>query len=63
MNLIERLFIPDYSLFTMIAILSIQTAVFVMSNMWLWLIAIPVFIVESWIQYSLFGEYEDEDEE
>lgn len=63
MNLIERLFIPDYSLFTMIAILSIQTAVFAMGNIWLWLIAIPVFIFESWIQYNLFGEYEDEDEE
>jgi hypothetical protein len=60
MNLIERLFIPDYSFFFMISALVISTSAMVFDNGWLWLILVPVFIFENWVQYTIFGEDEDE---
>ena len=61
MSLTEKIFSPDYSFFFMIGALSINTCAMVYDNAWLWLILIPVYIIESWIQYKLSEEYEDEE--
>jgi hypothetical protein len=60
MNLIERLFIPDYSFFFMISALVVCTSAMIFNNGWLWLILIPVYIIENWVQYNLFEDDEDD---